>query len=32
MFFTVEVSGLDQVGRLLTLIGDMPAVSSARRR
>jgi len=31
MFFTLEVSGLDQVRRLLGVIRQLPAVSSARR-
>jgi GTP pyrophosphokinase len=31
MFFTLEVNGLEQVRRLLGLISEMPAVSSARR-
>ncbi|HTO42973.1 MAG TPA: bifunctional (p)ppGpp synthetase/guanosine-3',5'-bis(diphosphate) 3'-pyrophosphohydrolase [Burkholderiales bacterium] len=31
MFFTLEVSGLDQVRRLLGVIRELPAVSSARR-
>jgi GTP pyrophosphokinase len=31
MFFTIEVNGLDQIRRLLAVIGEMPAVTSARR-
>ncbi len=31
MFFTLEVNGLDQVRRLLSVIRQLPAVSSARR-
>jgi GTP pyrophosphokinase len=31
MFFTLEVTGLDQVRRLLSVIREVPAVSSARR-
>jgi GTP pyrophosphokinase len=32
MFFTLEVSGLDQVRRLLGLLGELRSVTSARRR
>ena len=31
MFFTVEVTGADQVRRVLGLIREVPEVSSARR-
>jgi GTP pyrophosphokinase len=32
MFFTVEVNGLAQIRRLLGIIGELPGVSSSRRR
>jgi GTP pyrophosphokinase len=32
MHFTLEVNGLEQVRRLLKMIGDMPSVTSTRRR
>jgi GTP pyrophosphokinase len=31
MFFTLEVSGVDQVRRVLSVVREVPAVSSARR-